>query len=169
MREDNVPGFMGYHITKEGELYSRRVERSPYKFGEWHKLKIPNKDRAKVRLYKDRKGYNVSISRLVALVYVYNPNPSLFNEVMHLDNNPLNNHYKNLQWGTHRMNMQQMIFEHRRRSFKTNKNPNWENFKISFRKQRRMKRLLNLGRSKVNVSKRLKVSRKTVYNLIPRI
>lgn len=55
---------------------------------------------------------------------VYNPNPSMFNEVMHIDNNPLNNHYKNLQWGTHSMNMQQMIFEQRRRSFKTTQNPN---------------------------------------------
>lgn len=105
--EDNVPGFIGYHITREGELYSRRVERSPHKFGKWHKLRLSKKVRVKVRLYKDGMGYDLSISRLVALVYVYNPNPSRFNEVMHLDNNPLNNHYRNLQWGTHSMNIQQ--------------------------------------------------------------
>lgn len=83
--EDNVPGFIGYHITREGELYSRRVERSPHKFGKWHKLRLSKKVRVKVRLYKDGMGYDLSISRLVALVYVYNPNPSRFNEVMHLD------------------------------------------------------------------------------------
>lgn len=31
MMEDNVPGFIGYHITRDGKLYSRRIERSPYK------------------------------------------------------------------------------------------------------------------------------------------
>lgn len=124
MMEDNVPGFIGYHITRDGKLYSRRIERSPYKFGKWHKLRLSKKARVKVKLYKDGRGYNLSISRLVALVYVYNPNPSKFNEVMHLDNNPLNNHYRNLQWGTH---------------------------------------------SRIYISKRLKVSRKTLYNFIHRI
>lgn len=123
MMEDNVPGFIGYHITRDGKLYSRRIERSPYKF----------------------------------------------NEVMHLDNNPLNNYYRNLQWGTHSMNIQQMIFEQRRKSFKTIQNPNWENFKISDRKLRRLNRLLSLGNSRIYISKRLKVSRKTLYNFIHRI
>lgn len=65
---------------------------------------------------------------------------------MHLDNNPLNNNYKNLQWGTHSMNIQQMIFE-----------------------QRRLERLIDLGKSRMYISKRLKVSRKTLYNFIHRI
>lgn len=100
MMEDNVPGFIGYHITRDGKLYSRRIERSPYKFGKWHK---------------------------------------------------------------------QMIFEQRRKSFKTIQNPNWENFKISDRKLRRLNRLLSLGNSRIYISKRLKVSRKTLYNFIHRI
>lgn len=105
---------------------------------------------------------------MVALIHVYNPNPSMFNEVMHIDNNPLNNHYKNLQWGTHSMNMQQMIFEQRRRSFKTTQNPNWQKFKISLRKKRRLDRLIKLGRSRIYIGKRLKVSRKTIYNSLHR-
>lgn len=32
---------------------------------------------------------------------------------MHLDNNPLNNHYKNLKWGTQKMNIQQSIRDKR--------------------------------------------------------
>lgn len=88
---------------------------------------------------------------------------------MHLDNNLLNNHYRNLQWGTHSMNIQQMIFEQRRKSFKTIQSPNWENFKISDRKLRRLNRLLSLGNSRIYISKRLKVSRKTLYNFIHRI
>lgn len=48
MIEDNIPGFIGYHITKDGELYSRRIERSPNKFGKWRKLKLSKKSRVKV-------------------------------------------------------------------------------------------------------------------------
>lgn len=117
MMEDNVPGFIGYHITRDGKLYSRRIERSPYKFGKWHKLRLSKKARVKVKLYKDGRGYNLSISRLVALVYVYNPNPSKFSD----------------------------------------------------RKLRRLNRLLSLGNSRIYISKRLKVSRKTLYNFIHRI
>lgn len=67
MMEDNVPGFIGYHITRDGKLYSRRIERSPYKFGKWHKLRLSKKARVKVKLYKDGRGYNLSISRLLSL------------------------------------------------------------------------------------------------------
>lgn len=49
MMEDNVPGFIGYHITRDGKLYSRRIERSPYKFGKWHKLRLSKKARVKVK------------------------------------------------------------------------------------------------------------------------
>lgn len=51
MMEDNIPGFIGYHITRDGELYSRHIERSPNKFGKWSKLKLSKKGRVKVRLY----------------------------------------------------------------------------------------------------------------------
>lgn len=51
MMEDNVPGFIGYHITRDGKLYSRRIERSPYKFGKGHKLRLSKKARVKVKLY----------------------------------------------------------------------------------------------------------------------
>lgn len=94
--EDNVPGFPGYHVTRSGNVYSRRVERSPNKFRDWHLLKttLKRNGRVKVVLYRSSKSYTLSLSRLVALIHVYNPNPSMFNEVMHIDNNPLNNHYK---------------------------------------------------------------------------
>lgn len=41
--------------------------------------------------------------RLVALHFI--PNPLNLPEVMHLDDNPENNYYLNLQWGTHKNNM----------------------------------------------------------------
>lgn len=45
MMEDNVPGFPGYHVTRSGNVYSRRVERSPNKFRDWHLLKITLKEK----------------------------------------------------------------------------------------------------------------------------
>lgn len=50
---------------------------------------------------------------MVALVHI--PNQDNLPIVMHLDNNIYNNHYKNLQWGTYKMNTQQMMREGRNR------------------------------------------------------
>lgn len=79
MMEDNVPGFPGYHVTRSGNVYSRRVERSPNKFRDWHLLKttLKRNGRVKVVLYRSSKSYTLSLSRLVALIHVYNPNPSI--------------------------------------------------------------------------------------------
>jgi len=44
-----------------------------------------------------------SIHQLVAEVFV--PNPERHNEILHIDGNNRNNHYKNLKWGTHEENM----------------------------------------------------------------
>lgn len=38
MIEDNVPGFPGYHVTRSGNVYSRRVERTHFIEGSYHKL-----------------------------------------------------------------------------------------------------------------------------------
>ena len=45
-----------------------------------------------------------SIHQLVAEVFV--PNPEGHTEILHLDDNNRNNHYKNLKWGTHKENME---------------------------------------------------------------
>ena len=56
-----------------------------------------------VNLYKNGKPKLIKIHRLVALHFV--PNPDSLPQVNHIDNDPLNNHYKNLEWGTQRENM----------------------------------------------------------------
>lgn len=70
MMEDNVPGFPGYHVTRSGNVYSRRVERSPNKFRDWHLLKttIKRNGRVKVVLYRSSKSYTLSLSRLDRLI-----------------------------------------------------------------------------------------------------
>lgn len=49
----------------------------------------------------------------VAAHFVYNPDPDRCKVVCHRDNNPRNNHYKNLYWGTNKDNMQQAIHDGR--------------------------------------------------------
>lgn len=51
------------------------------------------------------------IHRLVAMYYVANPED--LNIVNHMDNNPMNNHYTNLEWCTHRHNIRHG-FDYRR-------------------------------------------------------
>ena len=58
-----------------------------------------------VGLYKNRKRTLYQIHRLVAMVFVENPNPSEFNTVNHIDENIHNNYYKNLEWCTTQYNL----------------------------------------------------------------
>lgn len=49
----------------------------------------------------------ILVSRLVAIHFI--PNPNNYPIVMHKDDNPKNNHYTNLMWGTQQMNIDDMI------------------------------------------------------------
>lgn len=42
MMEDNVPGFIGYHITRDGKLYSRRLKLFKILIGRTLKFLIEN-------------------------------------------------------------------------------------------------------------------------------
>lgn len=62
------------------------------------------------------KRHYVQVSRLVALAWVPNPDNKPF--VCHRDNNPKNNFYKNLYWGTQSENIQQCVKDGRHNSCK---------------------------------------------------
>ena len=106
---DNIPGWPGYYISKHGHLYT-----SKYVKDRWYRVRghIHN-GRLQVKLKDHGRSKQGGISRLVALAWVPNPKPEEYNVVMHLDNNPLNNYYKNLKWGTQGMNIQQAVCEGR--------------------------------------------------------
>lgn len=61
----------------------------------------------KYYLWKDNKVEQAYIHRLVAENFISNPNN--YPVVMHIDDNPANNHISNLQWGTKKMNTKQMV------------------------------------------------------------
>ena len=106
MKTENIPGYPGYYISKRGILYSRLS-------GTWRKKKLglDSKGYYVVKLHNSKKKKHFRINRLVAMVYI--PNQDNKPCVCHKDNLRTNNHYKNLYWGTHKENSQQMVLEGR--------------------------------------------------------
>ena len=105
MKTYNIDGYPGYYISKRGILYSRLS-------GTWRKKKLglDSKGYYVVKLHNSKKKH-FRINRLVAMVYI--PNQDNKPCVCHKDNLRTNNHYKNLYWGTHKENSQQMVLEGR--------------------------------------------------------
>ena len=124
--EDNILGFPGYHITREGKLYNKGHPVKTF----FHK----GYERTKLRNNKVSK--NVKIHRLVAEAYI--PNPNNLPVVMHLDNNPLNNKVSNLKWGTYKENTKQMMREGR--------NKGQFSSKLSLEQMREVVRLYDSGK-----------------------
>lgn len=55
------------------------------------------------------RGRNYNIHRLVAMYFVHNPNPDKYFIINHIDNNPKNAKFNNLEWCDQRMNIQHQI------------------------------------------------------------
>jgi hypothetical protein len=134
MKETQYPG---YYITEDGKAYRRpgKYDRTgkygkPDEYGliylkpgfrgypgrpehQYECINISIRDENGKFLKQIKK----SIHQLVAEVFV--PNPGGHNEILHIDENNRNNHYKNLKWGTHEENMKMVglpegtIKEHR--------------------------------------------------------
>lgn len=79
------------------------------------KLRKPTKagKYLKIDLWPD--GKQLTMHRLVAMHFIDNPHNH--NCVLHKDNNPHNNHFSNLSWGTHEMNAQQCVRDGRHKGY----------------------------------------------------
>lgn len=111
---DNLPGYPGYHISKLGKVYSRwDINGKGVLRVRWHlKRPQPNRlGRLLVGITNGKKTKKFQVHRLVAMVYI--PNPNNYPNVCHKDNNPQNNRASNLYWGTQKMNMNQASLEGR--------------------------------------------------------
>lgn len=84
----NAKKTLGYNIKINPKIIKNGIDRHGYLF---------------VRLYLGDKIKRYSIYRLVALLFV--PNPNNLSEVNHKDENPKNNYACNLEWCSHKYNM----------------------------------------------------------------
>ncbi len=129
MKKDNVPGFPGYFVSKRGKVYSRysRYSQGNHSLGNHYRLLKPKKRPVYfgVTLHNKNGSQKFYVHRLVAMIWVNNPNPQKYQVVLHLDNDRWNNHYKNLKWGTQKENLKQAKDEGRmfNHSSQDNRNP----------------------------------------------
>lgn len=90
--------FSKYLVSKDGRIYSKKIKKllktKPNSMGYFKRSLIDDKNHQQ----------GVSIHRLVAECYVVNPDPEHYDIVNHIDGNPSNNHYTNLEWCTKEMN-----------------------------------------------------------------
>jgi len=130
--DDNIKGYTGYHVTREGVVYSRwklngikgycltknlwyikptQLLNPRGKKGYINRL---GEDIRRPRVYlrsDNGKSKFLGIHRLVAEAYI--PNPHNLPCVCHKDNNTQNNVVDNLYWGTYKDNMFQTLSDGR--------------------------------------------------------
>ena len=100
-----IEGYNGdYKINESGIVINKN--------GHVMRTAVSNSGYLRTVLETDNGRKNESIHRLVAQTFI--PNPDNLPIVMHLDNDPLNNHVSNLQWGTQSDNIRQAFNDGRK-------------------------------------------------------
>jgi hypothetical protein len=119
----DIPGYEGYYqVSNLGNV--KRLETKVKCFDNGQRVGFRIVKEKILKQAKNSNGwyYAVTLSnhsntkqinthRLVAFTFI--PNPHNYPLVMHKDNNGLNNHVSNLQWGTYEMNNKQPVLEGR--------------------------------------------------------
>ena len=89
-----IPGFPEYEVSSEGRVWSNKTNRFMKEF--------PNdKGYLRVRIG----GKSVAVARIVCQVFNYNPNPEIFNEVNHINEDKSDNRSCNLEWCDRKYNV----------------------------------------------------------------
>lgn len=153
--KENIPGCPGYHVTRNGKVYSNKL-------GAWvRKSSFYTKSRngrncgyEYVVLYVDGRQKGFGVHKLVAMAYI--PNPNNYPIVMHLDNRSTHNVVSNLIWGTPKMNMAQMTKDGR----------STRKYKFSKRQYRRLVRLREQGWTLQRLGEKFGVSFSVVYRVL---
>lgn len=90
--------YPNYLISNYGRVYSYNVDRIIYS-------KTDNYGYIRFELHKDGQTKYISGHRLVAFSFVENSQPDKFNTVNHIDENPSNNKWTNLEWCDDKWNL----------------------------------------------------------------
>lgn len=95
-----------YKVSNFGDIWSvKRTNRGRIFGGKEITISIDSRyNRRSVLLCKNGKSKRHIVARLVAFAFIKNPKPEIYKEVNHLDENPLNDRYDNLEWCEHKYN-----------------------------------------------------------------
>lgn len=102
MEIKEVTEFPGYFVSYCGKVYSSHRGALKRKV-----TRVNENGYERLMLYKDKKAYQRSVHRLVAIEFC--PNPESKRCVNHIDGNKLNNCADNLEWCTHQENIAHAI------------------------------------------------------------
>ena len=80
-----------FDVTKNGEIYSKKTKKKMA-------YQVDKDGYKRFRFWIKRKPFKIATHRLVALLYIENPNS--YPVINHIDGNKQNNHYSNLEWCT---------------------------------------------------------------------
>ncbi|RND64637.1 hypothetical protein FAM18124_01312 [Lacticaseibacillus paracasei] len=103
--------FSRYAVSPSGMAYNLKLNKRPIR------QYINNSGYVVVGVTKDgsNKHTTVTLSRLLGLAWISNPDPEHLSDVDHIDDNRLNNALSNLRWVSHRDNL---VKNHRRQLMK---------------------------------------------------
>lgn len=91
--------YEGYLVNEDGDVISMKHKEpillSPFLRHGYER----------VTLWENGKKFNVSVHRLVAMAFIDNPDPNTYTEINHKDENKTNNNVNNLEWCSHKYNM----------------------------------------------------------------
>lgn len=88
-----ITGFERYQVGEFGTIKSRCFHKERLM-----RLQLDGDGYLRVRLFRNNRGKTLKVHRLVALHWVENPNPEIYDEVNHDDGDKLNNAKSNLKW-----------------------------------------------------------------------
>lgn len=175
IRKNLYPNYKDrYYVSKHGRVF-RYIKKLNLWYEVIYRVRIDARGNrtphGEVRIKMN--GSYISLSRLVALVWVNNPNPKKYNIVMHLDNDKMNNSYCNLQWGTQKMNIGQALREKRLPTLFVSgpSNPSYgkRQSNLSPEDERDIIRDIKSKRyTRIQLSKKWGVSRATLNNVLRR-
>lgn len=106
VRYKRIPGWRHYFVSEDGRILSLLKEE-----GRFLKTWKNQYGHLYTRLHDGDQIETISVHRAVAEAFV--PNPHGYSVVRHLDDDPNNNEYTNLAWGTHADNRRDCV-EHDR-------------------------------------------------------
>ena len=100
----NVSDRYEYYITENGEVY--KIDMRNGKMSECYYHIAHGYKRIRVTDIDTNTRRYLRVHRLVAMYYVTNPYPDIYDQVNHKDGDKLNNNYTNLEWCNGSINTQ---------------------------------------------------------------